>query len=198
MSSISAYLNLVLVFFLLCSCNNTGRELNACALEKEKLQLRIKTLQAQVLTLDKERLQWMAERSALVARTSSAERTSRSEQPLAPKAPATKLRCKQQRGQFTVASDAMAPENFTSSARVMPYHEGNQLLGMKIYVTKNGLASSCGLQSGDIMLSVNGHELKEPARALDAYSSVAKTNSARIKLRRDGQDKEIVIRLIKP
>ncbi|HHO54651.1 MAG TPA: hypothetical protein ENK18_28185 [Deltaproteobacteria bacterium] len=56
---------------------------------------------------------------------------------------------------------------------VIPYMEDGAFSGFKLsMVRRSGIAGKLGLQSGDILTTVNGSELDSPEAATEAFSSI--------------------------
>lgn len=88
-----------------------------------------------------------------------------------------------------VVNDLLAPSGSAlRSVRVVPHvvdgtPRGFRLLGLR----PGSLPARMGLQNGDHVLAVNGHDLGSPERALMAYSSTQASGTALVALERSGQ-----------
>lgn len=73
-------------------------------------------------------------------------------------------------------------------ARIFPVREGDRVVGMKLLNIKPGsLLGSLGMQSGDQLTSINGYEMNDPQRMLEAYSKLMKADRLTATLIRQGR-----------
>jgi general secretion pathway protein C len=73
------------------------------------------------------------------------------------------------------------------SARIMPNKNG---AGVKLYGIRNGtLLHHLGMQNGDSLLSINGFDMSDPQKALEAYGRLRTASELTVKFERGGQTK---------
>ncbi|WP_437677415.1 type II secretion system protein GspC [Sorangium sp. So ce131] len=73
------------------------------------------------------------------------------------------------------------------SARVIPDRQGDRVVGLKLRIRRGSLLETLGLESGDSLRSINGFDLTDPQRALEAYARLRTADHLRIALERGGQ-----------
>lgn len=87
---------------------------------------------------------------------------------------------------------AKAPEYI----RVQPANVGGQLKGYRVYPGKDRSAfSAAGLRPGDLVTSVNGVQLDDPARALQLLGDLSQAGQLNLVVERGGQSQNISINL---
>jgi general secretion pathway protein C len=87
---------------------------------------------------------------------------------------------------------AKAPEYI----RVQPANVGGQLKGYRVYPGKDRSAfSAAGLRPGDLVTSVNGVQLDDPAKALQLLGDLSQAGQVNLVVERGGQSQNISINL---
>jgi general secretion pathway protein C len=73
------------------------------------------------------------------------------------------------------------------SARIMPEKEGDNVVGIKLYGIREGsLLSHLGMSNGDRLDSINGFEMGDPQKALEAYGRLRSASSLKVQINRKG------------
>ena len=73
------------------------------------------------------------------------------------------------------------------SARIVPEKDGDTVVGIKLYGIRSGtLLHTLGLKNGDRLESINGFEMSDPQKALEAYGRLRTANSLKVKVNRKG------------
>ncbi|MEQ9325538.1 MAG: type II secretion system protein GspC [Polyangiaceae bacterium] len=73
------------------------------------------------------------------------------------------------------------------SARIVPNKDG---AGIKLYGIRGGsLLSHIGLENGDSLESINGFDMSDPQKALEAYGRLRTASELTVKFNRNGQSK---------
>lgn len=73
------------------------------------------------------------------------------------------------------------------SARVIPERQGDRVVGLKLRIRRGSLLESLGLESGDSLRSINGLDITDPQRALEAYARLRTANRLSVAIERGGQ-----------
>jgi general secretion pathway protein C len=72
--------------------------------------------------------------------------------------------------------------------RVVPEKEGSRVVGVRLFgVRPESPLAAIGLQNGDRISNVNGFEMSDPARMLEAYAKLAKADALSISVVRAGK-----------
>jgi general secretion pathway protein C len=72
--------------------------------------------------------------------------------------------------------------------RVVPEKEGDRVVGLKLYgIRPNTLLGQIGLQNGDRLQSINGFEMNDPQKMLEAYSKLMRADRISASVIRNGQ-----------
>lgn len=80
--------------------------------------------------------------------------------------------------------------------RIVPSMKDGKPVGLKIFgVRPDSVSSALGLKNGDVMISVNGHDLLSPDGALLAYEDAKKASVVKVALVRQGSSMELLIRI---
>jgi hypothetical protein len=80
-------------------------------------------------------------------------------------------------------------------ARLVPHFVDGEAIGMQLHgFAPDSLAGSCGLEAGDILLTVNGVDLDTPATALLAPTRVAEEGEARFTVQRGAVRIQLIVR----
>lgn len=73
------------------------------------------------------------------------------------------------------------------SARVIPERRGDQVVGLKLRIRRGSLLETLGLESGDTLRSINGFDVTDPQKALEAYARLRTANRLSVAIERGGQ-----------
>jgi general secretion pathway protein C len=72
--------------------------------------------------------------------------------------------------------------------RVVPEKDGDRVVGMRLFGIKaDSPLAAIGLQNGDQVNSINGFEMSDPQRMLEAYAKLAKADALSIRVVRGGK-----------
>lgn len=77
--------------------------------------------------------------------------------------------------------------------RSRPTKEGMRVSGIK----PDDILSELGLQTGDMLQSINGFDMSDPDKAVDAYAKLRKAGQLDIQMTRDGAPKTIGVKITK-
>jgi len=77
--------------------------------------------------------------------------------------------------------------------RSKPTKEGMRVSGIK----PDDILSELGLQTGDMLQSINGFDMSDPDKAVDAYAKLRKAGQLDIQMTRDGAPKTIGVKITK-
>ena len=78
--------------------------------------------------------------------------------------------------------------------RLSPVKEGNKVTGYSLSrVAGDSLLGTLGLKAGDQIKSINGFDLTDPQKALEAYSRLRSTDNLSLAIKRAGKDSTIDI-----
>ena len=70
------------------------------------------------------------------------------------------------------------------TARVIPHQENGQTVGVKLYgIRRNSLLGRLGLKNGDMLRTINGFDLSDPASALEAFATLRTKDNLSIALK---------------
>jgi general secretion pathway protein C len=76
--------------------------------------------------------------------------------------------------------------------RLIPVKEGSKTAGFRFQrIPKDSLLGTLGLRNGDEVRTLNGYELGDPQRALEAYARLRNTDRLALVVRRGGKDMTI-------
>jgi general secretion pathway protein C len=88
------------------------------------------------------------------------------------------------------------PARASEYVRVQPANVGGQLKGYRVYPGKDRSAfSAAGLRPGDLVTSVNGVQLDDPAKALQMLGDLGQAGQVNLVVERGGQSQNISINL---
>lgn len=74
------------------------------------------------------------------------------------------------------------------SARIVPEREGDKVVGIRLFgIRPDSLLGTLGLQNGDRLSSINGFEMTEPTKALEAYARLRTADRLTVSINRKGQ-----------
>jgi general secretion pathway protein C len=81
-----------------------------------------------------------------------------------------------------------------TQARAVPHFEGGKIAGFKLLEIQPGsLYEKLGAQNGDIIKSVNGVEIKDPATAMGLFQRLQTTNKLDFVINRGGQEQNFSV-----
>jgi general secretion pathway protein C len=94
--------------------------------------------------------------------------------------------------EFTVERSAvtaiLANQSELMKARITPEKEGDKVVGIRLGSIRPGsLLSTLGLQNGDRLSTVNGFDITDPQKALEAYSQLQRANRLTVSVTRGGK-----------
>ncbi|MGD2167058.1 MAG: type II secretion system protein GspC [Gammaproteobacteria bacterium] len=88
-------------------------------------------------------------------------------------------------------------QNATEITRVMrfaPHVEGGQIVGFRVTPGPEAeVFSGLGLEPGDVVTDINGIQLDDPSRGLQAFEALGESTMANVTILRDGNPQVIVI-----
>jgi len=88
------------------------------------------------------------------------------------------------------------PAKASEYVRVQPANVGGQLKGYRVYPGRDRSAfSAAGLRPGDLVTSVNGVQLDDPAKALQMLGDLSQAGQVNLVVERGGQSQNISINL---
>lgn len=88
------------------------------------------------------------------------------------------------------------PARASDYVRIQPAQVGGQLKGYRVYPGRDRAAfTAAGLRPGDLVTSVNGVQLDDPARALQMLGDLASAGQVNLVVERGGQTQNISINL---
>jgi len=74
------------------------------------------------------------------------------------------------------------------SARIVPEKEGDKVVGIRLFgVRPESLLGTLGLENGDRLQSINGFEMSDPQRALEAYARLRTADKLQVSVNRRGK-----------
>ncbi|WP_437570631.1 type II secretion system protein GspC [Sorangium sp. So ce542] len=79
------------------------------------------------------------------------------------------------------------PEIVTTTSAAIPEMRDNQVVGLKMTIKPGSVLESLGLQSGDLVKSVNSIDLTDPQKAMMAYTRMRSDKSLSVVVERDGR-----------
>ena len=78
------------------------------------------------------------------------------------------------------------------NARAVPVTQDGKTLGIRMTGVKPGsVLALIGIESGDVLMTVNGYEIADPQRALEAYARLRTAERMTLTLRRANRDKTV-------
>ncbi|AKT36720.1 type II secretion system protein GspC [Chondromyces crocatus] len=73
------------------------------------------------------------------------------------------------------------------SARIVPEKEGDKVVGIRLFgVRPDSLLGTLGLENGDRLQSINGFEMSDPQKALEAYARLRSADRLSVSVQRKG------------
>ncbi|MDC3952929.1 type II secretion system protein GspC [Polyangium jinanense] len=74
------------------------------------------------------------------------------------------------------------------SARIVPEKEGDKVVGIRLFgVRPESLLGTLGLENGDRLQSINGFEMSDPQKALEAYARLRTADKLQVSVNRRGK-----------
>lgn len=78
------------------------------------------------------------------------------------------------------------------SARIVPEKEGDKVVGVRLFgIRQDSLLGSLGIENGDRLSSINGFEMSDPQKALEAYSKLRTADHLTVAVNRRGKPMNI-------
>ncbi|MBM4374812.1 MAG: general secretion pathway protein GspC [Deltaproteobacteria bacterium] len=73
------------------------------------------------------------------------------------------------------------------SARIVPDKQGDKVMGIRLFGIRSGtLLSTLGLKNADRLESINGFDMSDPQKALEAYGRLRTADALKVKVNRGG------------
>lgn len=73
------------------------------------------------------------------------------------------------------------------SARIVPDKQGDKVMGIRLFGIRSGtLLNTLGLKNGDRLDSINGFDMADPQKALEAYGRLRTADALHLKVNRGG------------
>lgn len=80
--------------------------------------------------------------------------------------------------------------------RIFPVREGERVVGMKLMGIRPGtLLGSLGMQNGDVLTSINGFEMNDPQKMLEAYTKLMRADQLTATVNRGGKPLNLEFRI---
>jgi general secretion pathway protein C len=74
------------------------------------------------------------------------------------------------------------------SARIVPEKEGDKIVGIRLFgIRQDSLLGTLGLENGDRLSSINGFEMSDPQKALEAYAKLRTADHLTVAVNRHGK-----------
>jgi general secretion pathway protein C len=74
------------------------------------------------------------------------------------------------------------------SARIVPEKEGDKIVGIRMFgIRPDSLLGTLGLENGDRLQSINGFEMSDPQKALEAYARLRSAERLTVSVNRRGK-----------
>ncbi|WP_115717085.1 type II secretion system protein GspC [Gallaecimonas mangrovi] len=90
------------------------------------------------------------------------------------------------------------PQSLADMVHFTPKREGDQISGYQVEPGRDPrLFQSLGLKSGDLVKSINGYDLTDPAQALDIMGQLSGLDSINLQIERNGQPQSLTINVEK-
>jgi general secretion pathway protein C len=78
------------------------------------------------------------------------------------------------------------------SARIVPEKEGDKIVGIRLFgIRPDSLLGTLGLENGDRLSSINGFEMSDPQKALEAYAKLRTADHLTVSVNRHGKPMNI-------
>jgi general secretion pathway protein C len=82
------------------------------------------------------------------------------------------------------------------SARIVPEKENDKVVGIRLFGIKpDSLLGTLGIENGDRLGSINGYEMGDPQRALEAYTKLKTADQLTVAVNRHGKPVNIVFNI---
>ena len=79
------------------------------------------------------------------------------------------------------------------SARMLPASRNGRIVGVQVFCSQgDSTFLAAGFRSGDVLRTVNGHDITTPNGALEAYSRLRAAPLVRVGIERDGRPMELL------
>lgn len=73
------------------------------------------------------------------------------------------------------------------SARIVPDKQGDKVMGIRLFGIRSGtLLATLGLKNGDRLETINGFDMSDPQKALEAYGRLRTADALKVKISRGG------------
>jgi general secretion pathway protein C len=77
---------------------------------------------------------------------------------------------------------------FMKSARIVPEKEGDKVVGIRLFgIRPDSLLGTLGLENGDRLQTINGFEMTDPQKALEAYARLRAADRLTVSVNRRGK-----------
>jgi general secretion pathway protein C len=74
------------------------------------------------------------------------------------------------------------------SARIVPEKEGDKVVGIRLFgIRPESLLGTLGIENGDRLQSINGFEMGDPQKALEAYTKLRTADRLQVSVNRHGK-----------
>jgi len=78
------------------------------------------------------------------------------------------------------------------SARIVPEKEGDKIVGIRLFgIRSDSLLGTLGIENGDRLSSINGFEMSDPQKALEAYAKLRTADHLTVSVNRRGKPMNI-------
>lgn len=78
------------------------------------------------------------------------------------------------------------------SARIVPEKDGDKVVGIRLFgIRPDSLLGTLGLENGDTLSSINGFEMSDPQKALEAYARLRSAERLTVSVKRKGKPMNI-------
>jgi general secretion pathway protein C len=97
----------------------------------------------------------------------------------------------------TLVPSERTPLALLRSVRVVPEQKDGKLVGLRLFGIKpSSLLNTLGLRNGDRLESVNGFDVANPAKALEAYARLSTATRFHVRLERSGKPLELDLNIL--
>ena len=95
-----------------------------------------------------------------------------------------------------VEAELSDPEKLAKGAKVIPNYDNGKASGIKLVgIRRDSVFSQLGIQSGDVVRSINGTEVRNQAHALELLQGLKGSKSAAIEVERRGKRQKLKYRV---
>ena len=78
------------------------------------------------------------------------------------------------------------------SARIVPEKEGDKVVGIRLFgIRPDSLLGTLGIENGDRLGAINGFEMGDPQKALEAYTKLRTADHLTVAVNRHGKPVDI-------